>query len=204
MVNVINANSSREFNALLYPDQNPFHADYFQSQVTSFNQALTDYGQKFVASAKQLYDKVNDSAAIALARRAISSAKGIFNTNLITRLSELTQVQNAQPGMIRWVMACPDIRELYQKQLCDGYSGIYADVQPGTIAETHDDYRKVMSGIVVEDEHDWHVNTYFDDIQEGDRELTSFEQFDIIDTWDIARAFIKSGEDPTNPFGGKL
>lgn len=204
MINVIHASGGHEFNALLYPDQSPFHRDYFHSQVTNFNQTLNTYGQQFMAAAKDVYDRINDSSALELARRAIRSAKGLFQTNLILPLRNIDVLQAAQPTMQRWVMANPMIREMYHDQRCSGYADTYVDVEPNAIGEQHYDYRRVMDGIVVEDENDWHVNMYFDEIREGDRELLSSEQFDILDTWKIMELFVKAGEDPTDPFGGKL
>ena len=204
MINVIHASGGHEFNALLYPDQSPFHRDYFHTQVTNFNQALNSYGQQFMATAKDVYERINDSAALELARRAIRSAKGLFQTNLIVPLRDIDTLQAAQPTMQRWMMANPMIREMYHDQRCSGFADTYMDVEPKLVGDQHYDYRRVMDGIVVEDENDWHVNMYFDEIREGDRELLSSEQFDILDTWSIMELFVKAGEDPTDPFGGKL
>lgn len=204
MINVINATGNHEFNALLYPDQNPFHTDYFMTQVNTFNDKLNEFGQQFISGAKAIYDRIHDSQALELARRAIRSAKGLYHTNLILPLLELEHIQAAQPIMQRWNMANPELRALFHQQRCNGYSDTYYDVQPGTIGETHDDYRKVMSGIVVEDDNDFHIDTFIDDIHEGDRELTSSEQFDILRTWEMIRNFIANGNDPSDPMGGKL
>lgn len=204
MINVIHASGGHEFNALLYPDQSPFHRDYFHTQVTNFNQALNSYGQQFMATAKDVYERINDSSALELARRAIRSAKGLFQTNLIVPLRDIDTLQAAQPTMQRWMMANPMIRGMYHDQRCSGFADTYMDVEPKLVGDQHYDYRRVMDGIVVENENDWHVNMYFDEIREGDRELLSSEQFDILDTWSIMELFVKAGEDPTDPFGGKL
>lgn len=204
MINVIHGAGGNAFNALLYPEQNPFHADYFHTQVTNFNNVLTDVGQRFMDTAKAVYDRINDSAAAELARRAIRAAKGMFNSNLIVPIFELSDLQMAQPTMQRWVMANPTIRELYHEQRCSGYADSYVDMQPGAIGESHYDYRRVMSNVIQEDAIDWHAKIYFDELHEGDRELTHHEKFDVLDTWRIVEMFVKQSKDPTDPFGGEL
>ena len=52
-------------------------------------------------------------------------------------------------------MAQPDIRSLYHKGHCDGYSDTYVDMEPGLVGEQHYDYRRVMDGVVEETETGW-------------------------------------------------
>ena len=203
MINVIH-DGGDVFNAFLYPEQNAVHSSYFQNQVTGFGNVLNETGQRFMEAARNIYDKINDSAAIEMARRAIRHAQGIFNPNTIIAMDRLEYIQAAQPTMQRWIMASPDVRELYQQQRCHGFADTYLDVEPNTIRENQYDYRRVMSGVVVEDEHDWHADIYFDELRPGDRELTHHEKVDILSTWEVMSMFIKQGNDPTDPYGGKL
>ena len=204
MINVIHGAGGDVFNALLYPEQSPFHGNYFHTQVTNFNEILTETGQNFMSAARTIYDKINDSAGAELARRAIRAAKGMFNSNLIVPIFNLEDIQLAQPTMQRWVMANPVVRDLYHQQRCSGFADTYVDMEPGTVKETQYDYRRVMNGVIVEDEHDWHAKIFFDELREGDRELTHHEKFDILDTWSIVEMFVKAGKDPTDPYGGSL
>ncbi len=193
-------------NALIYPDQNPVNMGYFQQAVYGVNDRLTEVGRQFMSGAKEIYEKVNSSEALRIARAAIRAAKGMFHPNQIVPLETIEDLQSAQPMMQRWIMAQPDIRHLYHEQRCDGFSETYVDLAPNDIGESHYDYRRVMNGMVQEDERgSWFVREYPDELVEGDRELIFGERTDIIKTWDLIQMFVEAGEqDPTDPYGGNL
>jgi hypothetical protein len=55
------------------------------------------------------------------------------------------------------------------------------------------------------EDYDWQCTQYFDELVEGDRELTLEEKVDILTTWDALQMYFNAGkDDPTSPFGGKL
>jgi hypothetical protein len=141
---------------------------------------------------------------MALARNAIRSARGLLTPNVIQPLVSYEEFQIAQPVMQRYIMAQPDIRQLFFDQRCDGFSDTYVDQQPGKIGETHYDYRRVMNGMMVEEGEDFVVHHYLDELREGDRELTFHEQVDILSTWQVMSMFMQEKKDPTNIYGGKL
>ncbi len=95
---------------------------------------------------------------------------------------------------------------MYHEQRCDGYSESYVDRFPGQVGENHYDYRRVMHGMVQDDqEHDWKSTFYLDELFEGDRELNFDEQVDILNTWDVVRSYLSKGQDdPTSQFGNML
>lgn len=207
--NVIHTGSVDSFDYLVAPEQNPMNQMYIENQFSNISSTLTDIGRRFMETSKALYDKINDSAAIRMAKAAIRVAKSVFHPNAIIELESLEQLQAAQPIMQRYVMADPTIRRLYHAQQIDGYSDTYKDVEPGKVGHAHYDYRRVMDGMVREvvdadGEDGWVVNTYAEDLNEGDRHLDLNEKVDIINTQTLARMFIEAGEDCTNVFGAKL
>ncbi len=111
--------------------------------------------------------------------------------------------------MQNYIMANPMIRELYNQQLCDGYSDTYTDIDKNTIGDKHYHYRRVMDAVVQdttdsEGNYDWVSKNYMEDLLEGDRELEIEEKAKVLSTWEVMNAFIKAGQDPTNPRGGSL
>lgn len=204
MINVVYGGDTA-FDAILYPQQNPTNDYYIQNQLAQFGSTLSDVGRNFMEASRAVYDKLNSSEAMRLAQAAIRAAKGLFHPNQIVPLETLEQLQNAQPIMQRWVMSCPEIRELYHAQRCNGYDGTYVDVSPAAIGEGDYNYRRVMDQVIVETDDDWYVRIYSDDLLPGDRELTTMEKVDILSTWDIVRLFVNQNkDDPTNPWGGSL
>lgn len=202
-MNVIYAGTDG-FDAMLYPEQSYLNTEYIQSQFENFSSTLNDIGRQFIQGAKDVYEEINNSQAMIIARNALRAVKGMFNQNTIIPLSALEDFQIAQPIMQRYIMANPVIREIYNNQRCDGYQDTYVDIQPGYIGENHYDYRRVMNGLAVETEDSWEINFYPDELLEGDSELTHIQQVDILSTWRVMEMFISEGKDPTNIYGGKI
>ena len=194
------------FDAVLYPETNPVNQLYIENQLSQFSQSLNDAGRRFLEGTRQIYEQVNSSEAVHIARTALRAAKGIFHPNHIAPLTTLTALQDARPVMQRWIMAQPDLRQLYQSQQCAGYPDVYYDLYPRDCGESHYDYRRVMDAMVQENAEtgEWFVRYYPDDLVEGDRALLHGEKVDILSTWDVVQLFIDAKEDPSNPFGGKL
>lgn len=210
MINVVYGGADA-FDALAYGiDQNPANTNYFQRQIESISNTLTDVGQSFFSNTQQLYNQVNNSETMRIARAAVRTAKSLFQPNQILSIFDIHQMQNAPIVMQRWIMANPVVREQYHKQLIDGYSDSYIDVAPNVIGENHYDYRRVMDSIIQETitddgEDSWSVKFYPDEIFEGDKELSHDEKVDILSTWNIAEMFINAGKsDPTSPWDSKM
>ncbi|MGI9212587.1 MAG: hypothetical protein ACR2HF_08950 [Methylococcaceae bacterium] len=208
MINVIHGGGDA-FDSILYAQQNPANQYYIQQQLERINTTLTDSGRAFMSACNEIYQQVNSSEAMQLARSALRAAKSLFQPNVIQYLDTLEQIQTAPPIMQRWVMSCPDIRALYQQQRCHGYGEAYTtDFSPNKIGDADYNYRRVMDGVVVVEEAEegwtWYSRQYAEDLLEGDRELSAFERLDVIRTWDIVRMAIEAGDDPTHQEGGSL
>jgi hypothetical protein len=192
------------WNALTYGEKNPMNLDYLRNQLATIPQALNDFTNSFYSEARSLFDKYNGSAAQRLIKSVTRSVQSLFGTDTVHSMFELSEIQNANIVMQRWIMANPVVRKLYHDQKCDGYSDTYVDVAPTDIGERHYDYRRVMDGVVVDSDDDWVVKFYPDEMKAGDKELDHVDKMNILSTWEIMEMFIKSGDDPTSPFGSKL
>jgi hypothetical protein len=198
---------SEAFDYLLYGDSNPINQDYFKQQIQNFSNSLNEAGRRFFEGSRELYNRINDSAIAERARLAVRKAMNIFNPNAITELDSLASLRTCQPVMQRYMMAMPEIRELFHQQRCDGYSDSYQDLYPGRIGADHYDYRRVMSGVVQageEGEPDFSCRIYMDDLLPEDRELTHSEKVDILHSWELARIFLNQSVDPTSIFDGSI
>lgn len=190
------------FNAICYGEAHPNTRAFIENQFDQLGQTIGNLKDSFFANARQIYDQINSSDAARLARLAIQKVRGIFERDEVKPLFDLEKIQSACLTMQRFIMAEPTIRQMYHNQQCDGFSNSYVDTHPNQIGDDHYDYRRVMQGMIVEDEEGYHHTTYLDEIYEGDRELTLEEQTDIINTWDIVKSFIqKNQDDPTSQFG---
>jgi hypothetical protein len=193
------------FDSVIYPELSSVNRSYIERQFQNFNDTLNDVGRRFIEGAKHVYQEMTSSEAAMAARAAIQSAKGLSHPNQIRALNELKDIQTASPVMQRWIMAAPELRELYDDQICYGYADTYLNTFPKDHGKYHYDYRLVMDGVIQETEDEgWFVNFYPDELMENDLPLTIGNKYDILSTWDVIKGFIKAGEDPTNPFGGSL
>lgn len=204
-VNVIHAPDVNTFDYLLFPEQHHNNASYVHQQFEQFSNTLTDAGRRFMENAKSVYQQIVESDAANLARLAIRNAKALFQPNHILPLLDIDSLQTASPLMQRYVMAQPDIRQMRYENRCDGFSDSYVDLEPGKIGDQHYDYRRVVNGMIQDDDDGWFVKTYAEDLREGDRELATDEKACILQTWDVVKLFVQAGvQDPTNAWGGKL
>ncbi len=205
MVQVV-VGGTTEFNALVYGQKNPGTISYLEQQSFTVSPHLTAAGQAFFANQADLYEQYNGAEALRLAAAAVRKVASIFQPNSIRPLYTLGELQNAPLALQRWIMAEPTVRELYHQQRCDGYSESYVDMHPGFVGREHYDWRMVQHGLIqTEDEEEPMARFFFDDLVEGDRELTLDEKTDIVTTWDIVKNMVKTNqEDPTSAFGGQL
>lgn len=207
-LNVIETSTPEIWDALVYPQQHPNTIQYIQSQFQNIAPTIMESGRKFIEDSMALHEKFYDSNIERAAKAAVRMVKNLTNPNTIQRLDSLEEIQSASPLMQRYIMSEPYLRQKYQEQLCSAYGGTYIDTDPGFLREWHYDWRRVNNGMVHfigegEDEQ-WRSVTYIEDLKDGDRELTFDEKIDILQTQAIARLFAEAGEDPTDPFGGKI
>lgn len=198
-----------EMNA--FGDQHANMYNFIQSQYDNMSTTMDEASRRFVETAREVSNRVNDSTAIRLAKAAINKISAIWQDGGIRQYNTYAEIQNANDVMRRYIMANPAIRAWFHQEACDGYSGKYEDVQPGRIGEDHYDYRRVMDGIVVFDQPDadgtvnWTSTNYLDEILDGDEELDISKQLDIIRTWSVFEDELRFGAtDPTDVFNGKL
>lgn len=205
-VNVIHGGTVDSFNYLAFPEQSPAVANYIQNQLNGFSQSLTDIGRNFIEASRAIYERVNDSNAIRMAKAAIRMAKGVFHPNDIVPLETLEEIRAAQPIMQRYIMAEPMLRGMYHRQQIDGYSDTYADVDPGQVGDKHYDWRRIMTGIVQDKVSDdgedyWVSRNFYDEARLDDVPLDIVQKVAIMNTMDLARMFMEAGKDPTDIFG---
>lgn len=198
------------FDMLMFPDQDNSLARIAANQMQYISATLTDAGASLMQAATQTYNNFMNSEGMRRAKAAVRMVSSVFHPNLIYPLTDIRDVQNAQPLMQRYIMAQPDLRALYNQQLCDGYTDSYIDQEPGAVGEDHYDYRRVMQGSLIkkvdaEGQTQYYHRQYLDDLHEGDRELTMIERHDIKTvTWETVKKAMAERRDPSSMFDIKL
>lgn len=204
-VNILPAAHPNVMTMMNFPEISNQTRDWVSQQLNQATSTINAVGQSFLNTAMQSYQHLIDGSLTRSARKIARLVNGMSHPNTIVELDTISAVQSAKPLMQRYIMACPELRTIYHKQLCDGYSDSYVDQHPGIIGEDHYDYRRVMNGIVQFDqEGNWKAVEYFEELSEGDRELEAYEQFAILDTFSVVKQAIAKRIDPTDIFNSDL
>ena len=210
---IVTMGGVEDFNARIYQPKNPNTLRFLENQfehLSNISNTLNDATRSFFSGAREVFDRVNGSEAMRLARAAKRAIGHVFQKNEIRVLRDIGALQQAPVAMQRWVLAEQTVRQMYHEQRCDGYSDSYVDVEPGRIGEDHYDWRQVMNGVVqdvVEEDgtDNYKVQVWVDDLIEGDRKLGFDEQAEILSTWDVVKYHLLRGkEDPTSVYNSKL
>jgi len=203
-INVIEA-SPLAFDYLAFPNQSPNTLQYFQNQMQSFSNALTETGQRFMQGAKELYAKIHDNTTIRIAKAAIRHANGLYQPNVIIQIDDIEGMRSATPMMQNYIMAQPDLRDMYHRQLVNGYSDTYIDIDPNQNHEQHYYYRRVMDSVVqdteVNGQYEWVARQYCDELLDGHQDLSTEERHSILLTWNKIQQILAEERDPTDIFG---
>lgn len=130
-----------------------------------------------------------------------------WNTNRIRACRTTAEVQNIPQIMVEWVMACPELRTLYQKRQLAGYGEDYENICPEGVGEDHYFYRVAVEGLIMDnpDDDGCTATEWFDDLLDPTHNLTLTDQTNIQTAWTVARsALIEGINDPTSRFNDAL
>ena len=209
-VNVLPPSHPGAMTMMSFPEIAPHAREWISNQLQAATGILTDVGRGFLNRATELHAVYNDGTIERSARKIARTVKSLLHPNAIVSLNTIDQVQSAKPIMQRYIMAQPSLRELYHRQLCDGYSDTYMDFQPDAVGEDHYDYRRVMEHVIrteadpVTGEDRLVISHYLEDLHAGDRLLNDEEKFTILSVWDIIDSALAAKIDPTDIFNGNI
>lgn len=193
------------FNQMVFGQQNHNTSEFLNNINSQYNGLLTkssiDFRDQFNSAVNSFYGDKQDI----LVKTALAKTKSLFKDEGVIELLDLPSIQEASLTMQRWIMANPRIRELYHKLECDGYDHSYVDQYPNDIGVNHYDYRRVMEGIVYEQNDCFVFDSFWDgDLIEEDV-LTHYEQNIILSTWKQLEAYCEIGDrDPTSITNSKF
>lgn len=206
-INVLPPSNPFALSSCAYPEVSQQAQDWVRTQLYENTAMLTQAGNEFLQSSMQTYRALVDGAAVKGAKKLARLVSGLLHPNSIYSMTSIDELRAAKPVMQRYIMACPDIRTIYQRQLCDGYSDSYFDMFPKDIGESHYDWRQVMNGVAQEEPDrpgEYFIREYFDELMVGDEHLTPEQQFAVLDTWDLIPRAIRDKVDFTNIFNSDL
>lgn len=200
-------------------DDADFQQGFFGEMSRSAREFLTESWQgvtssDFGVAARNVFERTKNSISEVLEnesirklRASVRAARNNVDDNSIIQLSSIGSLQHAPGAMQHLIMANPFARSLYHKNLIDGYSDSYTDIQPGVVGEDHVHYRLAMNGMEALDPTDNQIRM----VSYSDEELDLYEPLDIVEqsfiqcAWERTNDFLsEGGDDPTSIYNSSL
>ena len=174
--------------------------NYIKQNAASVLNTISNRGGAFVNNIKHMYNVVNDNSAVARAKDLLT-----LNANVIVddRITNITKSNIFNAGMLnkRYIMANPDIFDMYTNNRCNGYDDIWLNTDVVTDPYDRSDYLRAMDGVYQFEKDGARIIRVY---EEEEEKLTVTEKFVISDMWDVAMGLVKEGIDPTDENKGKL
>lgn len=205
MANAITCNND-VFSAYMHGTERADTRSFLAKQWDSVSSAVRARGGAFLERARQTFEEY-DRDAIDRSLRAIRNrGDNRWGDNEVAMLRTIGELQNANAKNIRWLRANPRIRRAVKGGRCNGWEGLYVDLEPDRIGEDHTDYQRVMNGMAVTGEDgNTHFTTYFGASDDGEEELTYGTQLEILRNWELLEQHMDANlDDPTDPLSGAL
>lgn len=189
--------------------------DRIASEHNAFIQSIDPgWGGALIERTKNLFNAYNSSGVLQMVQNALNQVVAISKPDVVFQFSKLSEFQTAQPVMQAYLMANPYVRDMYHRNLCDGYSDTYVDPRPGVIGFGHQQFEQVMNGVVVldkADDDDGHWVNYSGAWTTEDQEaLPLAQKAAVLNSWFAIERCFKAGDagestpDPTSPWGASL
>lgn len=182
---------------VLYGDRSNLVTSYIHNQLQALPPSLNDFGRRIYSSLQDSYNYLSDTLMKNAVISELRNCNLVMADNYYAELLTFNQLQEATLTMQRWVMAHPQVRELYLEQNIDGYTPTYVNLDGKVTGDAEYNYRRVMNNVLIPGDEQWTVNHYIDELLPGDRELEIYEQHMVLNTWEAIDWMLKSGYDFT-------
>ena len=179
--------------------------EFLRNRLDSLS-SLGSISEQFMNTAWQMYDQFHGSDIMRQVRAVTQQVGSVFTADEVRLLRSLSEFQSAQPIMQRFVMACPDYREMYLRFEADGYSESYVNYHGNDLGAQHHDYRLVMDGAMVQEGDELMFKIFHEEHEEGDLvRLDIHNKIDIRRSWDYLRFYLQQRqEDPGSIYCDKF
>lgn len=195
------------FNSMIYGAGNNSADMYLQGLRESFQSGVHHTVLPMVANLAGTVFQAMDMSKGMDYLRAIGERLGnVMSPYTIIELIAIAEMQQANMGMRRWIMSCPEIIAYHQQGLINGYDGQYTNHYPNDHGVNNYDYRCATNGMFMDRPNGEFAAMVFFDADTPEEDKLSFaDRCDIQYTWDNVRAAILAGGgDPTSPSGDNL
>lgn len=175
--------SAPALDMMLYGEKSRGMGTYLMNQIQNVAPAFNEFSQRIYNALQNSYNYVTNQMLQYGIKSELQQAGLSYVDNYYQPLTSYTELQNANLTMQRWVMAHPEVKQLYVDQNIDGYSGSYENVWGKGVGDKDYNFRKVMDGVVKSTDDGYEIKWYLEDDLPGDKELDAFERTQVLRTW---------------------
>lgn len=166
---------------------------------------LSSAAISFFDQARNVYQMISTSDAVQALRNLTAKVDNVWQSNVIHSCLTIEELQTANPFIQRYIMAEPRLRTMYLNNEVEGYNESYTNCHGNNVGSNHYDWRRVMDQVVVVNDKGFEINHYYEELSEGEKELSIHEKVDILRTWNMVNHYLDENElDPTSPVGNML
>ena len=192
-INVINGGEAAMKTMLFgVPDQGLI--DYINNGINRATEILGTAATGFMEKVQQVYNTYYSNEAIDNAKRLMYS----MNTSAVSEnvIYEVPYMgfNNTNHIMREYIMVHPKVHNMFKDNMCYGFQDQYVDTEQDFELKNKERYREVMDGVLQGTDDDSYIMYY-----STDNELSMYEKFSILHTWDNIDRMIAEGYDPTDP-----
>jgi hypothetical protein len=183
--------------AILYPPPDNSLLEYLNNNIQYAVDKLGDISSGFIDNVTNIYNRYNSASVLQAGKQLLYSTGIHLNQNVIIPVA-YNDLPNANIMMQSYILEQPRLRELYNKNMVDGYSDTYLDPEPDVTDGYRTKYTRTMDGVLQfeeEDEQLGYVKYYSDD--EVSPDLDIYDKISILDTWHNVALAIAADVDPT-------
>lgn len=179
---------------------------WLADRSSALRENMSSTAMSWFNTAKSFVQVIDTSSAIQALRNITSKQENVWNTNNIYQCGSIEELQIANPVQQRYIMAQPRLRDMFLNNSVEGYGDSYVNYGGDNVGDKHYDYRRVTNGIMMEQpDESFTVKVFFEEIPEGDVELTLHQQVDCIRNWNMVDRALDAHEmDPTSQIGNML
>lgn len=191
------------FRAMAFGRPSQQKIEFLQRQFEDPSRAMLYADRSFFDRSRQLFENNFSDEVMWEYDRVLESHKRTWDEDDMRPLRTLEDFQFAKPGMQRWMMANPRLRQLQRQGRISGWAGSYFDHSPKVEARKHHDWRLIMSGMEQQDENGETVFiTYMDEALPGDEQLHFSDKKIIRSNWEELEHLLDTQrKDPTDTEG---
>lgn len=203
---------SNTFSAVACGAPDPLTAQWCLQRNNSIQQSLLPEAQEFFRNTVgTVFDSLAYSEIGRMAKAIVRKVDAFWLSDTIQPLTTIGQLQNPPNCMINYMMALPELRQMYYRQELAGYDDRwFDDVHKDIPAEENIYYKATINGVYqqvegTEEEICVEWLGEFEPTENANMCLDLADQVSIMETWAHLRKHISiRKEDPTSPANAML